>query len=53
MNPYRQPLSEIRMKEHTVLHAWKDRLAAIDLVVNRNPVLPFAAIAVSSDASVL
>jgi len=53
VNPDRQPLSEIRMKEHTVLHAGKDCLAAIDPVVNRNPVPPFAAEAMSSDVSVL
>jgi len=41
------------MEEHTVLHAWKNRLAAIDPVVDRDPVLPFASITVSGDASVL
>ncbi len=53
MNPDRQPLSEVLMKEHTVLHAGKDRLAAIDPVVDSDPILPFAAIEVSGDTSVL
>jgi hypothetical protein len=41
------------MEEHPVLHTWKDSLAAIDPVVDRDPVLPFAAVTVSGDASVL
>jgi hypothetical protein len=41
------------MEEHTVLHAGKDGLAAIDPVMDRDPVLPFAAVAMSGDASVL
>jgi hypothetical protein len=41
------------MDEHPVLHAWKDHLAAIDPIVDRYPVLPFASVAVSADASVL
>jgi len=53
VNPDRQPLSETRMEEHTMMHAGKDRLAAIDLVVDRDPVPPCAAVTVSGDASVL
>ncbi len=53
MNFDRQPLSEIRMEEHKVLPAREDRLATIDPVVDSDPVLPFAAVAMGSDASVL
>jgi hypothetical protein len=41
------------MEKHPMLHAGKDRLAAIDPVVDRDPVLPFAAVTMSGDASVL
>jgi hypothetical protein len=41
------------MEEHTVLHTRKNRLAAVDPVVDCDPVLPLAAVAVSGDASVL
>jgi hypothetical protein len=41
------------MDEHPVLHAWKDHLAAIDPIVDRYPVLPFAALSMSGDACVL
>jgi len=53
VNPDCQALSEVRMMEHTVLHAGKDSLAAINPVVDSDPILPLAAIAVSSDTSVV
>jgi hypothetical protein len=41
------------MEEHPMLHAGEDHLAAIDPIVDRDPILPSAAVAMSGDASVL
>jgi hypothetical protein len=41
------------MEEHPMLQAREDRLATIDPVVDSDPILPFASITVSGDASVL